>query len=226
MAHRFVKGMIAGVGALALGAVAIAAQPGMSEEIKAAKVGEKAPNFTLTDLDGKNHELAKLLAQEDTQAVVLEWFNPGCPFVVKHHQINPTTATLARDYKKRGVKWIAINSGAPGKQGHGIETNKAHAEKWKIQYPILMDESGKVGRMYGAKTTPHMYVIGKDGTLVYAGAIDNNRSPRTVGDVNYVKNALDQHLAGETIAVNSTRPYGCSVKYGPMASNPSTAGAE
>ena len=224
MAHRILKSMIVGVAALGMTAVAATIAP-EGEEIKPVEVGQKAPNFTLTDVNGKTYDLKQVLAQEDTKAVVLEWFNPGCPFVVKHHQINPTMANLARDYGEKGVKWMAINSGAPGKQGHGIETNKDAISKWKIKYPVLLDESGLVGRQYGAKTTPHMYVIAKDGTLVYAGAIDNNRSPRTVGDVNYVKQALDQHMAGETITAKTTTPYGCGVKYGPLNST-STTGAE
>ena len=182
-----------------------------------AKVGEKAPDFTLKTLDGKEVSLSKLLAEK--KIVVIEWFNPGCPFVVKHHERFPTMANLYKKYCKGDdakVTWVAINSGAKGKQGHGVELNKKAKAKWKIEYPILLDESGKVGRMYGARTTPHMYVIDAEGKLRYAGAIDDVRNPRKLGEVNYVANALDAVLAGKDVEKTSTKPYGCSVKYAPQ----------
>ena len=211
-------GSLAAAGALAL--TAVAAAPGdrygslQDKDAKTvAKVGEQAPNFTLTDLEGNEHTLTDVLADESVTAVVLEWYNPECPFVVKHHKLNTTMADIYAAHKDDGVRWMAINSGSPGKQGTGMELNKRMAKEYNVQYPILMDESGDVGRMYDAKTTPHMYVINGDGTLVYAGAIDDNRSPRTLGETNYVADALKSVLAGESVATAQTRAYGCSVKY-------------
>lgn len=174
-----------------------------------AKIGEKAPNFTLTDTDGKQHSLSDFAGK----VVVLEWFNPGCPFVVKHHEKNKTMADLAAEFGAKDVVWVAINSGAPGKQGHGLELNKKFKKDWGINYPILLDEPGEVGKMYGARTTPQMYIIDKDGVLRYNGAIDNDPSAATLGSVNYVRQALNEVLAGETVTTPETRPYGCSVKY-------------
>ena len=115
--------------------------------------------------------------------------------------------------RSRGVVWLAINSGAQGRQVAGIERNRKAVSDYSIAYPVLMDESGEVGRMYGAKTTPGMYVIDTDGVLRYAGAIDNNPSVRTMGDVNYVSDVLDAVVAGSEVMVGETKSYGCSVKY-------------
>lgn len=174
-----------------------------------AKVGAPAPAFTLTDTDGKTFNLA----DHKGEVVVLEWFNPGCPYVKKHHEKLDTMAATYGAFKDKGVVWVAINSGAPGKEGAGLETNKTAKANWKIQYPVLLDETGMVGKMYGAKTTPHMYIINKDGTLAYAGAIDSDSSAGKAGETNYVKQALTQVLAGETVSTPETKPYGCSVKY-------------
>ncbi len=177
------------------------------------KVGEKAPVFKLTDTEEEKFDLEETLKRDDVKAVVLEWFNPGCPYVVKHHQRFTTMKKLDREFREEGVVWIAINSGAEGKQGAGIETNREYKKKWAIDYPILLDESGKVGKAYGATNTPHMFVIGKEGNLVYKGAIDDNRSPSTLGETNYVKQALQEYLAGETVSTPETKAYGCGVKY-------------
>ncbi len=173
------------------------------------KVGEAAPTFTLTDLDGK----AVNLADHKGKIVVLEWFNPECPFVVKHHKVNPTFKTLHEQYSSKNVVFLAINSSAEGKQGHGAKLNKEKAAEFKIGYPILLDTDGKVGKMYGAKTTPHMFVIDAEGKIAYQGAIDNNRDRTKAGDVNYVKAALDALLANKAVEKTQTDPYGCSVKY-------------
>ena len=177
----------------------------------AAVIGEPAPGFTLTDTDGKTIALADLL--DGKHVVVLEWFNPGCPFILKHHQLNRTMDDLAARYRDRGVVWLAINSGAAGRQDAGLEANRKAKEEFKIGFPILLDESGEVGKAYGAKTTPHMFVIAPDGKLAYAGAIDDDRSPSTLGKVNHVADAIDALLAGKPVAVKETQPYGCSVKY-------------
>lgn len=182
-----------------------------SESNEKAKVGEIAPTFSLTDTDGNNVDLATV---GKDKVVVLEWFNPGCPFVVKHHEKNNTFASLNADYASKGVVFLAINSGAKGKEGNGVEANKTAKKDWKIAYPILLDESGVVGRTYGAKTTPHVFIIGKDGKLAYNGAIDNNTDATKAGDKNYARLALDEILAGKPVTTAETKPYGCSVKYG------------
>lgn len=202
----FAGAALAIAAALSMGAATLIAKPTAT-----AKVGEAAPDFTLTDTDGKKHTLSEYTKQG--KIVVLEWFNPGCPYVIKHHHNHKTMATLANEFSGKDVVWIAVNSGAPGKQGHGLDLNKQHKKDWGIAYPILIDESGDVGRMYEAKTTPHMYIVDKNGVLQYAGAIDNNRSATTLGDVNYVRQALNQILAGETVTEPITQPYGCTVKY-------------
>ncbi len=173
--------------------------------------GQKAPDFTLTDIHGTTHTLSDYT--KAGKVVVLEWFNPDCPFVRKHHVRGKTMQTLAREFADEGVVWLAINSGAPGKQGAGLERNLRAEKEYGIEYPILLDESGKVGKLYGATNTPHMFVIGRAGEIVYAGAIDNNPSPLRFGDVNYVRKALEQYLAGETVDTPVTKAYGCTVKY-------------
>ncbi|MCE2966743.1 MAG: thioredoxin family protein [Phycisphaerales bacterium] len=211
------------VGVMNLGSPAIAQnmsdgvkQEAPKEKPKAGgiKPGDMAPDFSLTDTEGKTYRLADVLKADGTKAVVIEWFNPECPFVVKHHSKNPTFANLHKEFSGKGVTFMAINSGAPGKQGHGKELNQKMRTEWKIQYPVLIDEDGKVGRAYGARTTPHMFIVTPDGKVAYAGAIDNNRSADKAGDVNYVSKALNEVLAGQTVSEASTNPYGCSVKYG------------
>jgi len=194
--------------ALALGAATLALA-GPEHDHTTAKVGEKAPNFTLTDTTGKTYTLAD--AVKNNELVVLEWFNPDCPFVKAHHQTGSTMRDLYAEFKDRGVAWMAINSGAPGLQGAGLERNRRAIEEYGIKYPVLLDETGEVGHLYGAKTTPHMYIINHDGVLLYAGAIDGRMTGEP--ERNFVRQALEQALAGETVTVAQTRPYGCSVKY-------------
>lgn len=178
-----------------------------------AKVGEKAPDFVLSDTDGKAWRLSDGL--KGKKAVVIQWFNPDCPYVVKHYANGQDTFNnLAKEFEAKGVAFVAINSGAPGKEGAGKDRNSKAKTDWKINYPILLDESGDVGRMYGARNTPQMFVIDEAGLVRYAGAIDSNRSANQVGGTNYVKNALDQLLAGKEISEKEQKAYGCSVKYG------------
>ncbi|TPV92845.1 MAG: redoxin domain-containing protein [Myxococcales bacterium FL481] len=137
----------------------------------AAKLGEPAPDFELQDLDGKPVKLSSLRGQ----TIVLEWYNPQCPFVEYAYNEGPLRE-LAKQHgghDQGGVVWLNINSSAPGKQGAGVELNRKFASQYKIAHPILLDESGDVGRAYGAKTTPHMYIIDASGTLVYRGGLDN-----------------------------------------------------
>ena len=203
-------------GLVAAGGMMVAYTPTVTAayaDTTAVKVGETAPDFTLKDTDGKDVKLADYKGK----IVVLEWFNPGCPFVKKHHETLDTMAKLAKDYKDKDVVWLAINSGSEGKQG-AAQTENAKAKKdWKIEYPILLDTTGATGKAYGAKTTPHMFVIGKDGKLAYSGAIDDHRAPgkpdakTTVKS--YVKNALDEIIAGKAVTDKTTESYGCNVKY-------------
>jgi peroxiredoxin len=179
----------------------------------AADVGQPAPDFALQDLDGKVHRLSDLKGK----VVVLEWFNPGCPYVVASHTKGSLVDAAARQ-QKAGVVWLAVNSAAPGKQGHGVDTNRAAAKAWGISHPILLDEDGKVGKAYGATNTPHLFVIGKDGKLAYKGAVDNSPdgergSPEGGALVEYVPAALADLAAGRAVRSAETKPYGCSVKY-------------
>lgn len=142
-----------------------------------AKVGEPAPAFTLPSVSGEQVSLADYAGK----TVVLEWFNPDCPFVKYAHESGGPLATLGNEQTKAGIVWLAINSGAPGKQGAGAERNKQAQTDWKLEHPILIDEDGKVGHTYGAQTTPHMFVIDPAGKLIYAGALDNAPLGRVEG---------------------------------------------
>ncbi len=180
-----------------------------SDKATTLAAGAEAPAFTLTDTDGKTHNLADYKGK----VVVLEWFNPECPFIVKHHKTNLTFNQLHEQFSSKDVVFLAINSSAAGKQGNGLELNKKMKEEYKMPFPILIDENGEIGRAYGAKTTPHCFIIDKEGKVVYNGAIDNNKSPEKAGDKNFVKIALEEVLAGKPVTTAQTAPYGCSVKY-------------
>ena len=188
--------------------------PAIATEGAHAEVGKPAPDFALKDLDGKEVRLSSFKGK----TVVLEWFNPGCPFVDKSHT-KGSLKDAPKKHIKTGVVWLAINSGAPGKQGHGVEANREGAKKYGMDYPILLDESGEVGKTYGATNTPHMFVIDDKGTLVYKGAIDNSpdgegESPTGGKLVSYVEEALAAVAAGKAPATTETKAYGCGVKYG------------
>jgi peroxiredoxin len=178
-----------------------------------AVVGKKAPDFTLEDLSGNEISLSSFAGK----VVVLEWFNPGCPFVQKSHTVGSLVDTAKR-HTEAGVVWLAINSGAAGKQGADTAANKAAAGEWKIAHPILLDPTGATGKAYGATNTPHMFVINKDGVVVYGGAIDNSpdgegKSPEGGELENYVDAALEALSKGGEVATPVTKAYGCSVKY-------------
>ncbi len=178
-----------------------------------AKIGEKAPDFTLTDSKGKSHKLSDFKGK----LVVLEWINFDCPFVKKHYDGN-NMQNLQKKYTEKGAVWLSICSSSEGKQGNFSkeEINKRIKEQKANMTAYLIDESGSVGEIYSAKTTPHMYIIDKDGKLVYAGAIDDKKSTNP-DDVktskNYVSTALDELLEGKKVSTSVTQPYGCSVKY-------------
>ncbi|WP_394833615.1 thioredoxin family protein [Pendulispora rubella] len=178
-----------------------------------AQVGKSAPDFTLRDLDGKSVSLHDYRGK----TVVLEWFNPGCPFVRNAHT-KASLKTFPGEQVAKGIVWLAINSNAPGKQGNGVPANVEGKKKYAMQYPILLDESGETGKRYGATNTPHMFVIDPQGVLVYQGAIDNSpdgegESPTGGKLVNYVQAALGDLTAGRDVATKNTPAYGCSVKY-------------
>ena len=175
-------------------------------------VGQPVPNFTLAAADGKSVSLADFKGK----TVVLEWNNPGCPFVKKHYG-SDNMQNQQRDATAAGVVWLTINSGAPGKQGH-MDADEARdfvAESKARPAAYLLDPAGQVGRAYGARTTPHMYVINGAGTLVYAGAIDDSGGS-DASDMparNLVLAALSEMKAGKAVSVPTSRPFGCSVKY-------------
>ena len=177
----------------------------------AAAVGKPAPDFTLKDLDGALVKLGALRGK----TVVLEWFNPGCPFVKQAHKAG-SLARMAADQTAKGVVWIAVNSSAPGNQGHGLEGNKAATKEWSMSHQVVLDESGDVGRAYGAQRTPQMFVIDPEGSIVYRGAIDSSKGGEPEpGDkvVNHVEAALADLAAKRPVAVAETEPFGCTVKY-------------
>jgi peroxiredoxin len=185
-----------------------------TESAESATIGAPAPDFDLPDLDGKRVRLSDLRGK----TVVLEWFNPECPFVKASHTKGSLVDTAKRQ-TATGVVWLAINSNAPGKQGAGVEKNRAGKETFGLSHPILLDENGQVGQRYGAKRTPHMYVIDPKGVLVYRGAIDNSpdgegESPKDGKLVNYVDAALSDLTAKRPVGTTETEAYGCSVKYG------------
>ncbi len=173
--------------------------------------GEKAPDFTLTDTDGQEHHLQAYL--DEGNIVVLEWFNPDCPFIRKHHENHKSMNETYAPVQGKGVIWLAINSGAKGKQGAGLERNAQAVKEFEMVFPVLLDENGAVGKQYGAKTTPHMFVITADGVVAYNGAIDDDRSAAKLGETNHVAVALGELLAGGKVQTPETQPYGCSVKY-------------
>ncbi len=185
----------------------------VSATAKPARVGEPAPSFTLPDLEGKPVELASFRGK----TVVLEWFNPECPFVRASHTKGSLIDAAVR-LTGANVVWLAINSAAPGKQGYGREKNLAGKQRYGLTHPVLLDETGAVGHLYGAARTPHLFVIDAKGVLVYRGAVDNSpdgegESPTGEKLVRYVDEALKALASNEPVAPAETEAYGCSVKY-------------
>lgn len=186
---------------------------GLPSAIAAPAVGQPAPDFSLTSTDGKRVRLSDFRGKH----VVLEWTNPGCPFVRKHYGADNMQA-VQREAAAKGVIWLAINSTNPGS---GDYLKPAQLAAWLTEHKAavtatLMDEEGEVGKAYGARTTPHMYIVAPQGTLLYAGGIDSIPSAK-IEDikiaVNYVRQGLTEALAGKAISAPLTKPYGCSVKY-------------
>lgn len=183
---------------------------GIKAPVRQAKVGGPTPDFVLNDLEGKPVKLS----DHKGKTIVLEWFNPECPFVKYAHGEGPLKS-LAETYTAKGVVWLAVNSGAPGNQGHDPAVNIKWAAEYGMKHPVLLDESGGVGHMYGAKTTPQIFVIDPSFTLRYAGALDNApRGKAPEGGVsNYAAQAIDAVLAGAAPDPSEPKSYGCSVKY-------------
>ena len=179
----------------------------------ALKPGDLAPNFTGIDSNGK----AESLVQYRGKYVVLEWANKGCPYERKHYN-SGNMEKLQREWTGKGVVWLSVLSSAPGKEGYvtPTEENTYLREMHAAPTAAILDPSGQIGRLYNAKTTPHMFVIDPQGKIVYEGAIDDAPStdPSTVNAAhNYVTQALNESMAGKPVATPVTRPYGCSVKY-------------
>ena len=177
------------------------------------EIGKPAPSFTGTDTDGKSHQLSDFKGK----TVVLEWSNHECPFVVKHYE-SGNMQKLQKEATNNEVVWLTIVSSAEGKQGNTTpeEAKKIMTEQGVHSTARILDPSGEIGKLYGAKTTPHMFIIDKEGNLAYEGAIDSDSSFKQeaiAGATNYVSAALGDLQSGESVKMASTKPYGCSVKY-------------
>ncbi|NCT40181.1 MAG: redoxin domain-containing protein [Alphaproteobacteria bacterium] len=200
---------------LAVFAIAITAIVSLSTASKAAapEIGKAAPDFTATDINGDTFKLS----DHKGKIVVLEWSNHECPFVVKHYG-SGNMQKVQKETTEKGVEWVTIVSSADGRQGNTTAEEAAKIIEEQGAHPSvkILDASGEIGKMYDAKTTPHMFVINTDGTLAYAGAIDNNPSPNPAtieGAENYVTAAVDELIEGKDVTTSQTQPYGCSVKY-------------
>lgn len=207
----------------ALAAVALTLAPAFAPSLAAyaetsakpgsAKPGAAAPAFTLDSASGAKVSLADFKGK----TVVLEWTNHDCPFVKKHYS-SGNMQNLQREAAKNGIVWLTIISSEPGEQGHvsAEEANKLTASRGAVPAQVLFDPKGTVGRAYGAKTTPHMYIITPDGKLAFMGGIDDKPSA-DVADIekarNHVKEALAELAAGKPVSTPQTRPYGCAIKY-------------
>ena len=208
MNHRSRRSFL--VAAMLAGGAALVLPAGAAH---AAKVGEPAPGFTATDSNGKQ----VTLDQFKGKYVVLEWHNQGCPFVVKHYR-SGNLPKLQKEWTAKQVVWLSVISSAPGKQGYvdGSGANQDMKTHDAAPTATLLDPKGELGRLYGAKTTPHMFVINPQGRLIYNGAIDDKPSTDAAdipGAKNYVAQALSEAMAGKPVSQPTTPPYGCSVKY-------------
>lgn len=204
------------VSAPVMAETAMASKPDMttaSIPAVSAEIGKMAPAIIAKDTNGKDVDLSAYKGK----IVVLEWTNNGCPFVKKHYG-SKNMQSVQKDLTDKGVVWISVISSAPGKEGHvdAEGANKIVMDAGATPTHTILDPDGKIGKAYGAKTTPHMFVIGVDGNVAYMGAIDDNGSadPATVtGAKNYVRAAVDSLVAGMPVETAQTQPYGCGVKY-------------
>jgi len=199
--------------AILVGGVATTLGPRAASAAVQAKVGEPAPAFTATATNGAPVSLASYKGK----IVVLEWTNHECPYVRKHYETGNMQA-LQREATAQGVVWLTLISSAKGEQGYvtAAQADELTTSRKAAPTAVLLDEPGVVGRMYGATNTPHMYVVDKAGTLIYAGAIDDRPTTRRAdvpGASNYVRAALDSVSAGQPVKTPITRAYGCTVKY-------------
>jgi peroxiredoxin len=179
----------------------------------ALQIGEPAPEFSGTDTSGRQHALSDFRGKP----VVLEWTNHDCPYVRKHYN-SGNMQQQQQAATEQGAVWLSIISSAPGKQGHvtPAQADALTVERNAMPSAVIIDESGDIGRLYDARTTPHMYIIDADGRLAYMGGIDSIASadPADIAKATqYVPQALAQVMQGEPVAASVTRPYGCSVKY-------------
>lgn len=186
---------------------------GVLQAAEAPKVGAPAPGFSLPDSQGKTESLNNFKGKY----VVLEWFNPGCPFVQKHYKSDNMQA-LQKEFTAKGVVWLTIDSSAPGEEGNlSPEDARKQISEWKMNSSaLLLDPDGKVGHEYRATNTPHMFIIDPSGKLIYSGAIDDKPTPdpATIKTAsNYVRAALDEAMSGKAVTTPTSRAYGCSVKY-------------
>ena len=185
----------------------------LSSTMLAVKVGESAPNFQATDSNGQGHQLS----QYHGKFVVLEWHNNGCPYTQKHYE-SGNMQRLQKEWTSKGVIWLTVISSAAGQQGYVTAAQENEYLKKMNAGPTaaLLDPQGEVGRLYAAKTTPHMFIINPAGALIYDGAIDDKPTTEE-SDIasakNYVSQALEEATAGKAVSVPTSRPYGCSVKY-------------
>jgi len=199
---------------MAMASILLLAGPSVTlAQMQDPEIGAAAPAFTLPDTNGNEHSLADYAGQW----VVLEWLNYGCPFVQKHYG-SGNMQKLQAEYRGKGVVWLSIVSSAPGEQGYyePDEMNAMNQENGNQAAAVLLDPAGDVGRAYGAKTTPQMYVINPEGVLLYNGAIDDKPTSRLSdieGATNYLVQALEEAMAGKPVSIPTTQPYGCNVKY-------------
>lgn len=168
-------------------------------------IGAPAPQFALSDQNGRIVKLSDYIGS----IVVLEWFNPNCPFVKRHAEAK-TMLNLSKRFAAQGVVWLGINSTKETDNGVNLKWSQSHT----LPYVLLNDSSGAVGKAYGAKTTPHMFIVDRKGLVSYQGAIDNDPyGDLEIAPINYVADALDDLLKSKPIRMVETKPYGCSVKY-------------
>jgi len=191
-------------------AIAVGAAPLTTH---ASKVGAPAPVFKGTDTKGKVRSLSDFKGKW----VVLEWHNSGCPYVGKHYG-GKNMQKLQQEWTSKGVAWLTVISSAAGQQGYmePAQADAYFAQQKAAQTAVLLDPSGAIGRLYDAKTTPHMFVINPDGVLVYNGAIDDKPTSDQADlatAANYVSAALTEGMAGQPVTTATSRPYGCGIKY-------------
>lgn len=194
---------------------------GAMKEAEKAAIDKPAPNFKLVDTAGKEHLLSDYVAAGNV--VVLEWFNPQCPYVVEHYNSEGkgTSTAVEKEFKEteQKVVWLRVNSGSAESGVSGKDYNNQFAKEWKITSPILLDLDGKVGKAYNAKVTPTLVVITADGIVAYEGLMDSEKSSSKTGEVIYPREAVKSVLAGETVETKQTKAVGCGIKYAAKTSD-------